>query len=262
MSLQDWACEFKHWPLCRIDGSTGPLERRAEMNRFQQGGNGPDAPRLFLLSTRAGGLGINLTAADTVIFYDQDWNPQMDLQAQDRAHRIGQTRPVLIFRLVSRHTIESKIMQRASEKRQLEALVIAKGKFKVPIGGSAKAGEARQTIAEMASQLLELEGEHIEVVQNTSDGKRGIISDAELDMLLDRRKEVFEGRGVGWKSGAASVKNRSGVAGDRATAAAATASRGRANVDKRESDLFEVYEAPKDEGNDALAHMLGEEVAA
>jgi ATP-dependent DNA helicase len=58
-----------------------------------------------------------------------DKNPQMDLQAQDRAHRIGQTRPVLIYRLVSRHTIESKIMQRASEKRQLEALVIAKGKF-------------------------------------------------------------------------------------------------------------------------------------
>jgi SNF2 family DNA or RNA helicase len=54
-------------------------------------------------------------------------NPQMDLQAQDRAHRIGQTKPVLIFRLISRHTIESKIMQRASEKRQLEALVIAKG---------------------------------------------------------------------------------------------------------------------------------------
>jgi ATP-dependent DNA helicase len=130
----------------------------------------------------------------------------------------------------------------------------------VPIGGNAKAGEARQTIAEMASQLLELEGEHIEVVQNTADGKRGIISDSELDMLLDRRKEVFEGRGVGWKSGAASVKNRSGVAGDRVTAAAATVSPGRANVD-RGSDLFEVYEAPKDEGNDALAHMLGEEVA-
>jgi ATP-dependent DNA helicase len=145
------------------------------------------------------------------------------------------------------------------------------GKFKGPIGGNAKAGEARQTIAEMAAQLLQLEGEHIEVVQNTADSKRGIISDAELDMLLDRRKEVFEGRGVGWKSGA-SVKNRSAVVpGDKATptnaapavaATAATASPGRrANVD-RKSDLFEVYQAPKDEGNDALAHMLGEEVAA
>ena len=136
----------------------------------------------------------------------------------------------------------------------------------MPIGGSAKTGEARQTIAEMAAQLLDLEGEHIEVVQNTADGKRGVISDTELDVLLDRRKEVFEGRGVGWKSGAASVKNRSdGVAGDRATTAAtvatATASPGRANVG-RGSDLFEVYQAPKDEGNDALAHMLGEEVAA
>ena len=61
------------WTICRIDGKTAPLDRREEMNRFQTGGDDPDAPRLFLLSTRAGGLGINLVAADTVIFYDQDW---------------------------------------------------------------------------------------------------------------------------------------------------------------------------------------------
>jgi Helicase conserved C-terminal domain len=61
------------WTICRIDGKTKPLDRREEMNRFQTGGDDPDAPRLFLLSTRAGGLGINLVAADTVIFYDQDW---------------------------------------------------------------------------------------------------------------------------------------------------------------------------------------------
>lgn len=123
-------------------------KRREEVARFQNSGEAPDAPRLFLLSTRAGGLGLNLVAADTVIFYDQDWvclspevllnvcseltwgcsqNPQMDLQAQDRAHRIGQTKPVLIFRLAAAHTIETKIMQRATEKRKLEALVIAKG---------------------------------------------------------------------------------------------------------------------------------------
>jgi len=261
--IEDWAREFKHWPLCRIDGSTGPLERRAEMDRFQRGGDEPDAPRLFLLSTRAGGLGINLTAADTVVFYDQDWNPQMDLQAQDRAHRIGQTKPVLIFRLVSRHTIESKIMQRASEKRQLEALVIAKGKFKVPIGGSgkaSKAGEARQTIAEMAAQLLELEGEHIEVVQRTGAGKqRGIIGDAELDMLLDRRREVFEGRRVGWKSSSGRGK---GAASSSDGARAASEEEGSPRRGNARDGLFEVYEAPADEGNDALAHMLGEDVAA
>lgn len=70
---QDWACEFMGWKICRIDGSTPPMERRAQMNLFQEGGDSPDAPCLFLLSTRAGGLGINLVAADTVIFYDQDW---------------------------------------------------------------------------------------------------------------------------------------------------------------------------------------------
>ncbi|KAH9024616.1 P-loop containing nucleoside triphosphate hydrolase protein [Lactarius pseudohatsudake] len=249
--IEDWARECKKWQLCRIDGSTGPLERRAETDRFQRGA--PDAPRLFLLSTRAGRLGINLTAADAVVFYSQDWlrgrNPQMDLQAQDRAHRIGQTRPVPIFRLVSRHTIESKILQRASEKRQLEALVIAKG-------SNAKT-ETRQTIAEMAAHLLELEGEHIEVVLSTTAGKRSAISDAELDILLDRRKEVFEGRGVGWKSGAEAAKGRANKGAH--SSGAETPRRQRADAD---SGLFEVYKAPVDEGNDALAHMLGEDASA
>ena len=70
---QEWAVDYMGWIICRIDGSTSPLDRREQMNRFQTGGDAPDAPRLFLLSTRAGGLGVNLVAADTVIFYDQDW---------------------------------------------------------------------------------------------------------------------------------------------------------------------------------------------
>lgn len=182
--------EIMGWDICRIDGSTSPLERRSEMQRFQNGG-----PFLFLLSTRAGGLGVNLTAADTVIFYDQDWNPQMDIQAQDRAHRIGQTKPVLIFRLVSAHTVETKIMERATEKRRLEALVIAKGKFKMP-GLPAKP----ETMAEMAASLLRLEGEKIEVVPSNAEGKKKVMSDLELEMLLDRRMQVFEGRKRGWSS--------------------------------------------------------------
>jgi len=127
----------------------------------------------------------------------------------------------------------------------------------VPIGGSTEASEASeawQTIAEMAAQLLELEGEHIQVVQSLPAGKRGIINDAELDMLFDRRKEVFEGRRVGWKSGKAA---RSGVKGS-SSSRASTVSPRRGGAD---GGLFEVYEAPGDEGNDALAHMLGEEIA-
>ncbi len=68
---------------------------------------------MFILSTRAGGLGITLTAADTVIFYDNDWNPTMDSQAADRAHRIGQNKTVHVYRLVTRNTVEERILRRA-----------------------------------------------------------------------------------------------------------------------------------------------------
>ena len=73
----------------------------------------------FLLSTRAGGLGINLTAADTVIFYDSDWNPTVDQQAMDRVHRMGQTRQVTVYRLVTCGTIEERILLRATQKSEV-----------------------------------------------------------------------------------------------------------------------------------------------
>ena len=71
----------------------------------------------FISSTRTGGLGLNLTSADTVIFYETDWNPAMDLQAQDRCHRIGQTRDVSVFRLISEATIEENILLKNMQKR-------------------------------------------------------------------------------------------------------------------------------------------------
>ncbi|KAF7423005.1 hypothetical protein PC9H_011169 [Pleurotus ostreatus] len=242
--IEDWATEFKSWKLCRIDGSSPPLVRRNQVDLFQKGGDGPDVPCLFLLSTRAGGLGINLTAADTVIFYDQDWNPQMDIQAQDRAHRIGQTKPVLIFRLVSAHTIETKIMQRANEKRRLEALVIAKGKFKMPGAASAKRGAKSSSmgLVDMAAELLQLEGEKIEVVPNTTAGKRSVLSDADLRVLLDRRPEVFTERGRGWTS----AGNGEGV-------------HSRGNV-KGAKTAFAVYEPAANEANEAVAAILGEDI--
>jgi hypothetical protein len=95
------------------------------MERF----NGDTRIFVFILSTRSGGIGVNLTGADTVIFYDSDWNPTMDAQAQDRCHRIGQTRDVHIYRLVSERTIEENILKKANQKRLLGDLAIEGGNF-------------------------------------------------------------------------------------------------------------------------------------
>ena len=110
---------------CRLDGSTKAEQRQILMQRFNT-----DA-RLFcfILTTRAGGFGLNLTGADTVIFYDSDWNPQIDAQAQDRAHRIGQTRPVRIYRLICAQTVEENILKKATQKRQLDWMAIQSGHF-------------------------------------------------------------------------------------------------------------------------------------
>ncbi len=96
----------------RLDGSTKIESRQKLMDRFN------NDPRIFcfILSTRSGGVGINLTGADTVVFYDSDWNPTMDAQAQDRCHRIGQTRDVHIYRLISEHTVEENIYKKAMQK--------------------------------------------------------------------------------------------------------------------------------------------------
>lgn len=109
----------------RLDGATKIEQRQVMTERFNQD---PRIP-IFILSTRSGGLGINLTGADTVIFYDSDWNPSMDKQCQDRCHRIGQTRDVHIYRLVSEHTIESNILRKAQQKTVLDNIVIQEGEF-------------------------------------------------------------------------------------------------------------------------------------
>lgn len=109
----------------RLDGSTKVEQRQILMERF----NNNTKYFCFILSTRSGGVGINLTGADTVVFYDSDWNPTMDAQAQDRCHRIGQTRDVHIYRLVSERTIEENILKKANQKRLLGDLAIEGGNF-------------------------------------------------------------------------------------------------------------------------------------
>jgi SNF2 family DNA or RNA helicase len=109
----------------RLDGATKLTDRQALIERF----NRDNRIFVFILSTRSGGFGLNLTGADTVIFYDSDWNPAMDAQAQDRCHRIGQTRDVHIYRMITRHTIEENILKKANQKRELDDMVIQGGQF-------------------------------------------------------------------------------------------------------------------------------------
>ena len=109
----------------RLDGSTSPEDRFYLVERF----NNDESIFVFILSTRSGGIGMNLTGADTVIFYDIDWNPTMDAQAQDRCHRIGQTKNVHIYRLICEGTIEINILKKSQQKKLLGELAIEKGHF-------------------------------------------------------------------------------------------------------------------------------------
>ncbi|KAF9320593.1 hypothetical protein BG003_005565 [Podila horticola] len=183
--IQDWAENYKSWQCCRIDGHVKQEDRRRQIAEF----NTSPHMKLFLLSTRAGGLGINLTSADTVIIFDSDWNPQMDLQAQDRVHRIGQTKPVMIYRLVTANTVEGKIIERAASKRKLEKLVIHKGKFKQPPTSTTPGSgvDRAATLSELARILEEDDGAKFQVASKDDE----VISDEHLEMLLDRSEAAY-----------------------------------------------------------------------
>ncbi|XP_039261081.2 lymphocyte-specific helicase-like [Styela clava] len=171
--LQDY-CGLRQYTTVRLDGSTNMQDRQQNIKNFNRD---PDI-FVFLLSTKAGGLGINLTSADTVIIYDSDWNPQNDLQAQDRCHRIGQTKPVMIYRLVTASSIDQRMVERAAEKRKLEKLVMHENKFKGNLDLELK---HKTTIGR--SELLEMiRSPHFNAVVNSQD----IMTDEQLEKLLDR----------------------------------------------------------------------------
>lgn len=170
---------FRKFNFSRLDGSMHFEDRQDNIDKF----NEDPETNIFLLSTRAGGLGINLTAADTCIIYDSDWNPQQDLQAQDRCHRIGQTKPVMVYRLVTANTVDQKIVERAAAKRKLEKMVIHSKKFKSQDSSGLK--KTMETVT--PQELLELlnSKDHAGIVER-KDG--AVFKKEELDLLLDRRE--------------------------------------------------------------------------
>ncbi|CAA2986759.1 CHD3-type chromatin-remodeling factor PICKLE [Olea europaea subsp. europaea] len=171
--LEDY-CNHKKWQYERIDGKVGGSERQIRIDRF----NAKNSSRFcFLLSTRAGGLGINLATADTVIIYDSDWNPHADLQAMARAHRLGQTNKVMIFRLVTRGTIEERMMQMTKKKMVLEHLVV----------GRLKAQNINQ---EELDDIIRYGSKELFADDNDESGKSRQIhyDDTAIDRLLDREQ--------------------------------------------------------------------------
>ncbi|XP_024996063.1 ISWI chromatin-remodeling complex ATPase CHR11 isoform X1 [Cynara cardunculus var. scolymus] len=168
--LEDYLM-YRGYLYCRIDGNTGGEDRDASIDAFNKPGS---EKFVFLLSTRAGGLGINLATADIVILYDSDWNPQVDLQAQDRAHRIGQKKEVQVFRFCTEYTIEEKVIERAYKKLALDALVIQQGRL-----------AEQKTVNK--DELLQMVRFGAEMVFSSKDST---ITDEDIDRIIAKGEEA------------------------------------------------------------------------
>ncbi|KAK9470148.1 SNF2 family N-terminal domain-containing protein [Dipodascopsis tothii] len=171
--LEDY-CMFREYEYCRIDGSTAHEDRIQAIDEYNKPGS---EKFVFLLTTRAGGLGINLTTADIVVLYDSDWNPQADLQAMDRAHRIGQKKQVMVFRFVTENAIEEKVLERAAQKLRLDQLVIQQGRAQQQNKGAASKDELLTMIQHGAEAVF----------QNAKGGT--ITTDDDIDEILKHSEE-------------------------------------------------------------------------
>ncbi|KAK8995618.1 hypothetical protein V6N11_075884 [Hibiscus sabdariffa] len=178
LDIMDYYFSEKGFNVCRIDGNVKLEERRRQIQEFNDVNSNY---RIFILSTRAGGLGINLIAADTCILYDSDWNPQMDLQAMDRCHRIGQTKPVHVYRLATAQSVECRILKRAYNKLKLEHVVIGKGQFHQERKPSNDIIEEEDLLA----LLRDEETAEDKMIQTD-------ISDEDLERILDRSDLIVD----------------------------------------------------------------------
>ncbi|KAI0024299.1 SNF2 family N-terminal domain-containing protein [Xylariomycetidae sp. FL0641] len=182
--LEDY-CVFREYQYCRIDGSTAHEDRIAAIDEYNKEGS---EKFVFLLTTRAGGLGINLTSADIVVLYDSDWNPQADLQAMDRAHRIGQTKQVVVYRFVTENAIEEKVLERAAQKLRLDQLVIQQGRAQPGTKGPAGKDELLNMIQHGAEKVFQTKSGTGAAAKGTD------LNDDDIDAILskgeDRTKEL------------------------------------------------------------------------
>lgn len=174
MNIMEDFLRLRGMQYMRLDGSTKADDRSDLLKDF----NAPNSPYFcFLLSTRAGGLGLNLQTADTVIIFDSDWNPHQDLQAQDRAHRIGQKNEVRILRLITTNSVEEKILERANYKLDMDGKVIQAGKF-----------DNRSTETERDA-MLRIMLDSAEAVENMEQDE---MDDEDLNVIMQRNEGELE----------------------------------------------------------------------
>ncbi|XP_052173015.1 chromatin-remodeling ATPase INO80 isoform X2 [Diospyros lotus] len=189
--LEDYM-NYRKYRYLRLDGSSTIMDRRDMVRDFQHRSD----IFVFLLSTRAGGLGINLTAADTVIFYESDWNPTLDLQAMDRAHRLGQTKDVTVYRLICKETVEEKILQRASQKNTVQQLVMTGGHVQGDLLAPEDVVSLLIDDAQLEQKLKEIPPQAKDR-QKRKGGTKGIRIDAEGDASLEEfTNNGSQGNGV------------------------------------------------------------------
>lgn len=180
--LEDYLI-YRKYPFERIDGRIRGNLRQAAIDRYSK----PDSDRfVFLLCTKAGGLGINLTAADTVIIYDSDWNPQNDLQAQARCHRIGQQKMVKIYRLLCRNTYEREMFDKASLKLGLDKAILQS--MNTGLNSSGKETGTRQLSKKEIEDLLK-KGAYGAVMDDDNAGDK--FCEEDIDSILERRTQVI-----------------------------------------------------------------------
>ncbi|CAO2609988.1 SWI/SNF-related matrix-associated actin-dependent regulator of chromatin subfamily A member 5 [Lemmus lemmus] len=183
--LEDY-CMWRNYEYCRLDGQTPHDERQDSINAY----NEPNSTKfVFMLSTRAGGLGISLATADVVILYDSDWNPQVDLQAMDRAHRIGQTKTVRVFSFITDNTVEERIVARAEMKLRLDSIVIQQGRLVDQNLNKIGKDEMLQMIRHGATHVFA--SKESEITDEDIDGilERGAKKTAEMNEKLSKMGE-------------------------------------------------------------------------
>ncbi|CAB1114985.1 unnamed protein product [Ectocarpus sp. CCAP 1310/34] len=188
--LEDYL-RHRGWEFHRIDGSTDVLDRQSQIEEF----NSNPKFFVFLLSTRAGGLGINLCAADTCILFDSDWNPHQDSQAMARCHRIGQQKPVMVYRLLTTGSVEIEMMAKQISKKKLERVAVQGGDF----GKAGKRTYGEMTVPHLR-KLLEDDVEDLAkraLCPEAGDGVDRSITEEELDGILDRERVFASATGWG-----------------------------------------------------------------